>query len=275
MRGRIRFDAQVRGRFGLSPPVEVRYDDFTADITANRLVKAAVARLGRMRIRWRRNRADPALAGRSAGGRGARRVPPRRGADGGVRPPEPALSLGRRTRPAGVARGARRQRPSAAVRLRDHARRSGADSASTRSVVVAPRGLLVRGRITDRAPNPDLYQLLAYATAFDLLRRSRPTAHVVRHAGQAPRSRLQSTCRARSRRRWRSCESWWPPAAGTDPAGRRLTGRALQRRLVPGDDQAARRGRGAAALDLLPPVPGDGFTAYLSNGGSRRDRDAA
>ena len=32
-----------------------------------------------------------------------------------------------------------------------------------------------------------------------------------------------------------------------DPAGRRLTGRALERRVVLGDDQAARRGRGAAA----------------------------
>ena len=58
VRGRIRFDAQVRRRFGLAPPVEVRYDDFTADITANRLVKAAVARLGRRRLRRRRNRAD-------------------------------------------------------------------------------------------------------------------------------------------------------------------------------------------------------------------------
>ncbi len=56
VRGRIRFDAQVRRRFGLAPPIEVRHDDYTADITANRLVKAAIARLGRMRIRHRRNR---------------------------------------------------------------------------------------------------------------------------------------------------------------------------------------------------------------------------
>ena len=58
VRGRIRFDAQVRRRFGLAPPVEVRYDDFTADITANRLVRAAVVQLGRMRIRQRRTRDD-------------------------------------------------------------------------------------------------------------------------------------------------------------------------------------------------------------------------
>ena len=58
VRGRIRFEAQVRRRFGLAPPGEVRYDDFTADITANRLVKAAVTRLGRMRIRLRRTRDD-------------------------------------------------------------------------------------------------------------------------------------------------------------------------------------------------------------------------
>ena len=58
VRGRIRFDAQVRRQFGLAPPVEVRYDDFTADITANRLVKAAVVRLGRIRIRRSRSRAD-------------------------------------------------------------------------------------------------------------------------------------------------------------------------------------------------------------------------
>ena len=43
-----------------------------------------------------------------------------------------------------------------------------------------------------------------------------------------------------------------------DPAGRRLTGRALQRPRRPGDDQAAGGRGGAARLDLLPHVPGDG-----------------
>ena len=51
VRGRIRFDDQLRHRFGLPLPIEVRYDEFTDDILANRLVKAAVARLGGMRLR--------------------------------------------------------------------------------------------------------------------------------------------------------------------------------------------------------------------------------
>ena len=51
VRGRIRFDEQIRRRFGIPLPVEVRYDEFTDDITANRLVKAAARRLGRMQLR--------------------------------------------------------------------------------------------------------------------------------------------------------------------------------------------------------------------------------
>ncbi len=51
VRGRIRFDEQIRRRFGIPLPVEVRYDEFTDDILENRLVKAAVARLGGMRLR--------------------------------------------------------------------------------------------------------------------------------------------------------------------------------------------------------------------------------
>ena len=51
VRGRIRFDEQIRRRFGILLPVEVRYDEFTDDILANRLVKAAVRRLGGMRLR--------------------------------------------------------------------------------------------------------------------------------------------------------------------------------------------------------------------------------
>ena len=51
VRGRILFDEQLRRRFGKTPPVEVRFDDFTEDIEANRLVKAAARRLGRLRIR--------------------------------------------------------------------------------------------------------------------------------------------------------------------------------------------------------------------------------
>ena len=51
VRGRIRFDEQIRRRFGIPMPVEVRYEEFTDDILANRLVKAAAARLGKMRLR--------------------------------------------------------------------------------------------------------------------------------------------------------------------------------------------------------------------------------
>jgi len=51
VRGRIRFEDQIRRRYGLVPPVEVRFDEFTDDIEPNRLIKAAAARLTRLRIR--------------------------------------------------------------------------------------------------------------------------------------------------------------------------------------------------------------------------------
>ena len=51
VRGRIRFDDQIRRRFSIPLPIEVRYDEFTDDIMANRLVKAAARRLGRMPLR--------------------------------------------------------------------------------------------------------------------------------------------------------------------------------------------------------------------------------
>ena len=46
VRGRIRFDEQLRRRFNVPLPVAVRYNEFTADIPANQLVKAAAYRLG-------------------------------------------------------------------------------------------------------------------------------------------------------------------------------------------------------------------------------------
>jgi 5-methylcytosine-specific restriction enzyme subunit McrC len=51
VRGRIRFEEQLRRRFLRVPPVEVRFDEFTEDIEENRLLKAAMAKLGRMRLR--------------------------------------------------------------------------------------------------------------------------------------------------------------------------------------------------------------------------------
>ena len=57
VRGRIRIDDQIRQRPGLMLPIDVRYDEFTDDIVENRLVKAAAARLARMRLRSRDSRA--------------------------------------------------------------------------------------------------------------------------------------------------------------------------------------------------------------------------
>jgi len=51
VRGRIQIDEQIRRRHGIAPPIEVRFDEFTDDIAANRLVKSAVGLLGRMRLR--------------------------------------------------------------------------------------------------------------------------------------------------------------------------------------------------------------------------------
>lgn len=51
VRGRIRFDDQIRDRYGVFPPIEVSYDEFTEDIEPNRILKAAIVRLGRMHIR--------------------------------------------------------------------------------------------------------------------------------------------------------------------------------------------------------------------------------
>ena len=64
VRGRIMFDEQIRRRFGIAAPVEVSYDEFTDDILANRLVKAATHHLGQLRPRS--SQARRAL-GRTAG----------------------------------------------------------------------------------------------------------------------------------------------------------------------------------------------------------------
>lgn len=58
VRGRIRIDDHLRRRFGLVPPVEVRYDDFTEDIEPNRLILAAADRLEQMRLRSGASRAS-------------------------------------------------------------------------------------------------------------------------------------------------------------------------------------------------------------------------
>ena len=58
VKGRIRFDEQLRGRFGIAPPIEVTYDDFTEDILVNRLLKAAAIRLSKLNLRHRAHRND-------------------------------------------------------------------------------------------------------------------------------------------------------------------------------------------------------------------------
>lgn len=56
VRGRIDMAEQLRRRFDLLVPVEVTYDEFTDDILANRLVKAAAELLGRERLEDPRSR---------------------------------------------------------------------------------------------------------------------------------------------------------------------------------------------------------------------------
>ena len=51
VRGRIRFDDQIRKRFGITLPLEVNFDEFTEDIEENRLLKTAIHLLGHMAIR--------------------------------------------------------------------------------------------------------------------------------------------------------------------------------------------------------------------------------
>lgn len=48
LRGRIRTDEQLRRRFGLPVPLEIRYDDYTVDIPENRILRTASERLLRM-----------------------------------------------------------------------------------------------------------------------------------------------------------------------------------------------------------------------------------
>lgn len=56
IRGRWRVDDQIRERFGIAPPIEVSYDDFTEDIEVNRILRAALHRLLRLRTRNDRTR---------------------------------------------------------------------------------------------------------------------------------------------------------------------------------------------------------------------------
>ncbi len=56
VRGQIHINEQIRRRFGMAVPLEVRYDEFTPDIDHNRLLKAAVRRLAHLTLRLGRTR---------------------------------------------------------------------------------------------------------------------------------------------------------------------------------------------------------------------------
>jgi 5-methylcytosine-specific restriction enzyme subunit McrC len=76
VRGRLRESDQIRRRFALPVPVEVRYDDFTVDTAENRLLRAAITICRRLpildrRLRHRLQRLDLILAGVSPAHRGA------------------------------------------------------------------------------------------------------------------------------------------------------------------------------------------------------------
>ena len=51
VRGRIRFHEQLASRFGIFPPIEVRFDEFTADIVENQLIRSALEVLHRLPLR--------------------------------------------------------------------------------------------------------------------------------------------------------------------------------------------------------------------------------
>lgn len=68
VRGRIAFDEQMRQRPGMIVPIEVRYDDFSADIPENQLLLAAIhLMLGMPRMREETSRRLLHLAGRFGG----------------------------------------------------------------------------------------------------------------------------------------------------------------------------------------------------------------
>lgn len=80
VRGRIRVGDQLRRRFGIAPPAEVSFDEYTEDIELNRLLRAAVVRSSRLRLRTPEYRPvlrsiDNALAGVELVGYDPRRVP--------------------------------------------------------------------------------------------------------------------------------------------------------------------------------------------------------
>ena len=233
VRGRIRVEDQIRRRFGVAVPVEVRYDEFTDDVTANRLVKAAAERLGRMRLRLRRSREGLRWIGARLENVSLVEYPP-------AAVPEVAFDrLNQHYREAvalarlvlrhssfETGRGSLRAagflmdmnrvfqdfvtqalREALGVSARVLRADSGVGAVhldEARRVRLAPDlswwdrqacafvGDVKYKRADDGAPNADLYQLLAYATALDLpgglliyaKGEAEPATHTVRHAGK-------------------------------------------------------------------------------------------
>lgn len=56
VRGRWRVSDQIRRRFGVAPPVEITFDDYTVDNDLNRILLAATLRLQRIRLQSARSR---------------------------------------------------------------------------------------------------------------------------------------------------------------------------------------------------------------------------
>jgi 5-methylcytosine-specific restriction enzyme subunit McrC len=51
IRGRVRIEDQLRRQYRLAPPIEVSYDEYTEDITENRVLKAALLRCHQLPLR--------------------------------------------------------------------------------------------------------------------------------------------------------------------------------------------------------------------------------
>ena len=80
IRGRPRMDLLAQRRFGRVPPIDVVFDEYTEDILPNQLVRAAIARLGRLplrnpALRWPLRAIDDALSAVSVPAFDPRRVP--------------------------------------------------------------------------------------------------------------------------------------------------------------------------------------------------------
>ena len=235
IRGRIRITEQMRRRFGAPIPIEASYDEFTDDITANRLVKAAVARLGRMRIHSQRARASLRWVGAMLENVTLVEFPPSAVTDitfdrlnqhyrevvalsrlvlrnasfetgrGGNRAPGFLMDMNVVFQDF-VTRALRNalRVTEQTFRRDDHVPRVTLDEAG--QLLLKPDFSWWDGRKcnfvgdakykrvaeNERVPSTDLYQLLAYATAFDLpgglliyaQGEAEPAAHRVRHAGK-------------------------------------------------------------------------------------------